>query len=60
MQSFTKEAERFLMLGLISALGQAYPDKPITLYCGYQPGAITDLTARALAAGADRRCQKKY
>jgi len=63
MQPFTKGAERFLMLGLISALfifsppsalGQAYPDKPITLYCGYQPGATTDLTARALAAGAEK------
>jgi len=69
VQSFTKDAEIFLMLGLISALflfspplalGQGYPDKPINIYCGYQPGATTDLTARALAAGAERRCQKKY
>jgi len=63
MQSFTKDAEMFLMLGLISALfifsppsalGQAYPDKPITIYCGFQPGATTDLTARTLAAGAEK------
>jgi tripartite-type tricarboxylate transporter receptor subunit TctC len=63
MQPFTKRAEMFLMLGLISALfifsppsalGQAYPDKPITIYCGFQPGATTDLTARTLAAGAEK------
>ncbi len=63
MQPFTKGAEMFLMLGLISALfifsppsalGQAYPDKPITIYCGFQPGATTDLTARTLAAGAEK------
>ena len=63
MKSFTRGAEMFLMLGLISALfifsppsalGQAYPDKPITIYCGFQPGATTDLTARTLAAGAEK------
>ena len=37
-----------------SAIGQAYPDKPITIYCGFAPGATTDLTARALAAGAEK------
>jgi len=66
MQSFTKGARgagMFFMVGLIlallifsppSAMGQAYPDKPITLYCGLAPGATTDLTARALAAGAEK------
>lgn len=28
---------------------QAFPDKPITIYCGFAAGATTDLTARALA-----------
>jgi tripartite-type tricarboxylate transporter receptor subunit TctC len=36
------------------ASGQAYPSKPITLYCGYAPGASTDVTARALATRAER------
>jgi tripartite-type tricarboxylate transporter receptor subunit TctC len=63
MQSFAKGAETFLVLGLISAFiivsppsaaGQAYPDKPVTVYCGFQPGATTDLTARALASGAEK------
>jgi tripartite-type tricarboxylate transporter receptor subunit TctC len=33
---------------------QAFPTKPITLYCGYAPGASTDLTARALAGSAEK------
>ena len=36
------------------ASGQTYPDKPITLYCGYEAGATTDLTTRALAKGAEK------
>ncbi len=34
--------------------GQAFPTKPITVYCGYAPGASTDLTARALANSAEK------
>ncbi len=37
----------------ISAFG-AYPDKPITIYCGYAAGASTDVTTRALADGAEK------
>jgi tripartite-type tricarboxylate transporter receptor subunit TctC len=53
----------FLAVGLILALlipfspmayGQAYPEKPITIYCGYEAGASTDVTARALADGAEK------
>ena len=33
---------------------QDYPNKPITLYCGYAAGASTDVTARALAEGAEK------
>ena len=33
------------------ALTQDYPTKPITVYCGYEAGATTDLSARGLAAG---------
>jgi tripartite-type tricarboxylate transporter receptor subunit TctC len=36
------------------APGQAYPNKPITVYCGYAAGASTDVTARALAAIAEK------
>ena len=36
------------------APGQVYPSKPITVYCGYAPGATTDVTARALAASAEK------
>jgi len=50
----------FLVIGvfLISCpafvFSQTFPDKPITIYCGYAAGATTDLTARALAAGAEK------
>jgi len=33
---------------------QDYPSKPITVYCGYEAGATTDLTARALGAGLEK------
>ncbi|NWF56469.1 MAG: tripartite tricarboxylate transporter substrate binding protein [Syntrophaceae bacterium] len=31
-----------------------YPDKPITIYCGYGPGASTDASSRALASGLEK------
>jgi tripartite-type tricarboxylate transporter receptor subunit TctC len=31
-----------------------YPDKPITIYCGYGPGASTDVTSRSLATGLEK------
>ena len=31
-----------------------YPDKPITIYCGYGPGASTDVTARSIATGLEK------
>ena len=37
-----------------AALSQTYPVKPITLYCGFSAGATTDVTARALASGAEK------
>ncbi len=39
---------------LAMAWGQDYPTKPITLYCSYVAGATTDITARALASGAEK------
>jgi tripartite-type tricarboxylate transporter receptor subunit TctC len=53
---------RFLVAGLALACllslsfpaAAAYPDQPITIYCGYAAGATTDLTARALADGAEK------
>ena len=38
----------------VSAPGQAYPDKPITVYCSYAAGATTDLTTRSLAEGVEK------
>ncbi len=38
----------------LAASGQDYPNKPITIYCGYAAGASTDVTARALADGAEK------
>jgi tripartite-type tricarboxylate transporter receptor subunit TctC len=36
------------------ASAQDYPSRPITVYCGYEAGATTDLTARALGAGLEK------
>jgi len=33
---------------------QNYPDKPITILCGYGPGASTDVSARTLASGLEK------
>jgi len=44
----------FLISFPVAAPGQAYPNKPITVYCGFAPGATTDLTTRALAAGMEK------
>jgi tripartite-type tricarboxylate transporter receptor subunit TctC len=42
-------------LTIFSVAGAAeYPIKPITMYCAYVAGATSDLTARALAAGAEK------
>lgn len=37
-----------------AVLSRGYPSKPITLICSSGAGATTDITARALAAGAER------
>jgi tripartite-type tricarboxylate transporter receptor subunit TctC len=34
--------------------GQDFPTKFITLYCGYEPGASTDITGRILASEAEK------
>jgi tripartite-type tricarboxylate transporter receptor subunit TctC len=44
----------FLLFFTSPASGQKYPDRTITIYCGYAAGATTDLTARALADGAEK------
>ncbi|MGC8811899.1 MAG: tripartite tricarboxylate transporter substrate binding protein [bacterium] len=45
----------FLILcSYFSAYGQDFPTKPITIYCGFEAGATTDLTARALAEEAQK------
>ncbi len=37
-----------------SIYAQEFPTKAITLYCGFDAGAGTDITARALAAEAEK------
>jgi tripartite-type tricarboxylate transporter receptor subunit TctC len=64
MRTMKNFLARFTAIGLIlavtlisfplSAWAQDYPNKPITLYCSYVAGATTDITARALAAGAEK------
>jgi tripartite-type tricarboxylate transporter receptor subunit TctC len=45
-----------LVLFLFSAQGwsQDFPNKPITIYCGFEAGATTDLTARAMAEAGQK------
>src|SRR4030042_3906989 len=38
-----------LFLFPFQGLSQDFPTKPITIYCGQEAGATTDLTGRALA-----------
>jgi tripartite-type tricarboxylate transporter receptor subunit TctC len=47
-------ASAFLLILSCPLAAQDYPNKPITIYCGYEAGATTDLTARALAAGLEK------
>ena len=63
MASIAKRFGIFFVAGLgctllnsfsATAIGQVYPDKPITMYVGFAPGATTDLTTRALASGAEK------
>jgi tripartite-type tricarboxylate transporter receptor subunit TctC len=44
----------FLLILSFPASAQDYPSRPITIYCGYEAGATTDLTARGLAAGLEK------
>ena len=58
----TRKKDRYisiavLVLSFLLSAPQAfaeYPDKPITIYCGYGPGASTDVSARALATGLEK------
>jgi tripartite-type tricarboxylate transporter receptor subunit TctC len=36
------------------AWSQDFPSKPITIYIGFEPGATTDITSRALVEGAQK------
>ncbi len=64
MRTRTNVGAAFLAAGLIlvslislfpsTTAAQGYPNKPITVYCSYVAGATTDITARALAAGAEK------
>ncbi len=57
------KSRTFFSAGLFAALlisfpllapAQVYPDKPVTIYAGFEAGATTDLTARALAEGVQK------
>src|SRR5688572_18905887 len=39
----------------LSALAQAYPEKPVTIIVPYPAGGVMDLTARALADGLTKQ-----
>jgi len=41
-------------LFLTSPAFPEYPDKPITIFCGYGPGASTDVSSRSLASGLEK------
>ncbi len=43
-----------LFLFPLHVFSQDFPTKPVTIYCGFSAGATTDLTARALASGAEK------
>lgn len=44
-----------LLMGVsVSIQAQNFPNKPITIYCGYVAGATTDMVTRALASGAEK------
>jgi tripartite-type tricarboxylate transporter receptor subunit TctC len=47
-------ASAAMLLSPTMASAQNYPDKPITMFVAYAAGATTDLTARALARGAEK------
>ncbi len=60
---FKTSCKLWIAVGLMGSLllsfpapapGQGFPNKPITVYCGYAAGASTDVTARALAASAEK------
>ena len=44
----------FIVTCPVGTWGQAFPNKPITIYAGFEAGGGTDLTTRALAAGAEK------
>jgi len=44
----------FLLLFPLQAFSQNFPTKPIIIYCGFEAGGATDLTARALAEAAQK------
>ncbi len=44
----------FVILAPAGSWGQGYPNKPVTIYAGFEAGGGTDLTTRALASGAEK------
>jgi len=52
-------ATGFFLVGLASA-ETSYPTKSINYLIGYPPGGLSDLTGRALAAGAEKALKKEF
>lgn len=44
----------FTLFCPVLGFSQDFPTKPITIYCGFEAGATTDLTARALAEAGQK------
>lgn len=56
-QTFFSQTLSILLLLFIfpcQSFSQEFPTKPITIYCGYEPGGATDITVRALAHEAEK------
>src|SRR5512135_1351209 len=52
-----------IIMGLVFLVGTAraeYPDRPVTIIVGFDPGAATDITTRVLAAGAEKYMGKPF
>lgn len=51
-------AVAIFMLGLATAQGQAYPEKPLHLIVPYPPGGLTDASARMVAKSLSERLRQ--
>jgi len=51
----------FTLITMLAGFAQAeFPERPVTIVVGFDPGAASDITARTLAAGAERQLGKSF